>query len=111
MRIKFTARHFKAPERLKNYSEKKVARLKRYYDGIINGEIILDYEKINQIAEIAIDVYGQRLVAVEKSDDIFKSIDLAVDKLERQLKKYKEKLRDHSNTKASIIAMTAIEKE
>jgi putative sigma-54 modulation protein len=111
MRINFTARHFRAPERLKKYSEKKVARLKRYYGGIIDCEIILDYEKLNQIAEIAIHVYGQRLVAVEKSEDIFKSIDLAVDKLERQLKRYKEKRHDHSNTKTSIIAMTAIEKE
>ncbi|MFQ5753471.1 MAG: ribosome hibernation-promoting factor, HPF/YfiA family, partial [bacterium] len=74
--------------------------------------IILDYEKLNQIAEIAIKVYGQRLVAIEKSADIFKSIDLAVEKLERQVKKYKEKLRSYSNEKAiTIVPPSSLEQE
>lgn len=103
MRISFTARHFKATNRLKEYAEIKVRSLKKYYEGIIDCEIILDYEKLNQIAEIAIKVYGQRLVARERSEDIFKSIDLAVEKLERQIKKYKGKLRGHTNEKASAI--------
>jgi putative sigma-54 modulation protein len=111
MHITFTARHFKATNRLKEYSEKKVTRLKRYYDGIIECEIILDYEKLDQIAEIAIKVYGQRLVAIEKSEDIFKSIDAAVDKLERQVKKYKEKLKDHANVKPAEIIASVVEKE
>jgi putative sigma-54 modulation protein len=110
MQITFTARHFKAPNRLKDYSEKKVRRLKRYYDGIIECEIILDYEKFTQIAEIAIKVYGQRLVAIEKSEDIFKSIDQAVEKLERQVKKYKEKLKDHANTKPAELIVSVAEK-
>ena len=111
MQITFTARHFKATSRLKGYCEKKVSRLKRYYDGIIECEIILDYEKLNQIAEIAIKVYGQRLLAIEKSEDIFKSIDAAVEKLERQVKKYKEKLKDHTNAKPAEILTTLAEKE
>lgn len=110
MQITFTARHFKATNRLKTYCEKKVSRLKRYYDGIIECEIILDYEKLDQIAEIAIKVYGQRLVAIEKSEDIFKSIDSAVNKLERQLKKYKEKLKDHTNIKPAEIMASSAEK-
>lgn len=103
MRINFTARHFKASDQLKQYAEKKVQRLKKYYNGIIECEIILDYVKLDQIAEIAVKVYSQRLVAIEKSPDIYKSIDLAVDKLERQVKKYKEKLRSHDNNKATTI--------
>lgn len=103
MQISFTARHFKATGRLKEYAERKVSRLKRYYDSIIDCEIILDYEKQTQIAEIAITVYGQKLVALEKSEDIFKSIEFAVDKLERQLKKYKGKLRDHHHDKVGSI--------
>ena len=99
MRISFTARHYKAPERLKDYAEEKVAGLQKFYDGIIEGEIILDYEKQTQVAEIAIKVYGQRLFVSEKSDDIYKSIDLAVDKLGRQVKKYKDKLHSYPQGK------------
>lgn len=91
MRTTFTARHYKAPESLKAFAEQEVLRLKKYYDGIIDCEIILDYEKQTQVAEIILRVYSQRLTAIEKSEDIRKSITLAVDKLERQLKKYKTK--------------------
>lgn len=101
MRITFTARHYKAPERLKEYAENKVQDLKKYYDGIIEVEIILDYEKQTQVAEIAAKVHGQRLFALEKSEDIYKSIDLAVTKLERQVKKYKAKRKNFSHEKVT----------
>lgn len=93
MRITFTARHFKTSERLKEFATEEVKRLKKYYDDILEVEIILDYVKLEQTAEINIKVYGQRLTVVEKSEDMYKSITLAVDKLERKLLKYKEKLR------------------
>ncbi|MCG8605239.1 ribosome-associated translation inhibitor RaiA [bacterium] len=102
MRIGFTSRHFKASPRLRTYAEERVNSLKKFYDGIIECDIILDHEKLDQVAEIGLKVYGQRLVALEKTEDFFKSIDLCVEKLERQLKKYKAKLRDHSGEKTSV---------
>ncbi len=103
MRTRFTARHYKAPASLKNFAEQEVQRLKKYYDGIIDCEIILDYEKQTQVAEIILTVYGQRLTAVEKSEEIRKSITLAVDKLERQLKKYKNKWNKKGKEKPQFI--------
>jgi putative sigma-54 modulation protein len=105
MNITITARHFKAPEPLKDFARKEVARLKKYYDGIIEGEVILSWEKLTQIAEINLNVYGQQLAAKEKSEDIRKSITLAVDKLERQVKKYKEKWQKKGNAKAVSAAL------
>lgn len=99
MRVSFTARHYKPSERLKDYATKEVHKLKRYYDGIIDCEIVLDYQKLSQIAEIKLNVYGNTLTAIEKSEDIYKSIDLAVIKLERRLKKYKGKLSHFKNKK------------
>ena len=91
MRINFTARHYKPSLRLKEYAENEVLRLEKFYDGIINCEIVLDYQKDIQIAEVHLTVYGQKLTVVEKTDDIYKSIYKAVDKMERKLKRYKEK--------------------
>ena len=91
MRITFTARHGKASEALKKYAEKEVRRLKKYYEPIIDCEIILDYVKSNQIAEIKIGVYGKLLQAQVQRDDMRKAINEAVSKLERQIQKYKEK--------------------
>ena len=93
MRVSFTARHFKPSERLKEYATSEVARLKKYYDDILDVEIILDYVKQDQFAEIIVKVYGQRLAVGEQSEDMYKSINIAVNKLERKLLRYKEKMR------------------
>ena len=103
MRVNLTARHFKPSDRLKEYAHDEVKRLKKYYDGILVCDIILDYEKYTQSAEIVLHVYGQKLTARDKSEDMYKSINLSVDKLERQLKKYKEKMTNFSNEKAASI--------
>jgi len=101
MRVTFTARHFRPSDRLKDVAKEEVERLQKYYDGILDCEIILDYVKQQQIAEIVIKVYGTKLAVVEKSEDMYKSINLAVDKLERKLKRYKGKRREFDNEKVS----------
>ena len=97
MRTSFTARHFKAPAKLKAFAEEEVQRLSKYHDGILECEIVLDFVKQmhkqqTQIAEININVQGHIMSAKEKSEDLRKSITLAVDKLEKQLHKYKTKI-------------------
>ncbi|MAT38486.1 MAG: ribosomal subunit interface protein [Ectothiorhodospiraceae bacterium] len=97
MDMQFTARHFKAHEGLKQYAISQVSTLKKYYDGILKGKIVLDYEKPKdslKTAEIQLAVFGTNLIATEKSENFYKSIDNAVDKLERQLVKYKNKRRN-----------------
>lgn len=111
MRISFTARHFKSSERLKEFATTEVRRLKKYYDDILDVEIILDYVKQEQVAEIVVKVYGQRLAVVEKSEDMYKSVTLAVDKLERKLLKYKEKLRKFNNERITENIVTEVEVE
>ncbi len=97
MRINITARHFKLTEELKTFAEQEVYRLKKYYEPIIDCEIILGWQKQIRIAEIKIAVYGTILSSHEQSEDMNKSIITAVDKLERQIQKYKHRLRkfDH----------------
>jgi putative sigma-54 modulation protein len=99
MRISITARHFKMSEELKNYTENEVRRLKKYYDDIIDVEIILGWEKKDRIAEITILVNGSTLTAHERSEEMIKSVVFAVDKLERQLIKYKDRRRSFGHEK------------
>ncbi len=103
MKLHITARHFKLTDTLRTFAETEVARLEKYHDGIIESEVILAAEKQTQIAEILLKVHGQKLTATEKSENIQKSITLAVDKLERRLKKYKGKfLQKKGNVKAGL---------
>jgi putative sigma-54 modulation protein len=97
MNVKITARHFKAHDSLKQHAETCIENLTKYYDGIINAEVILSYEKAQnsvKIAEVIIGVHGKTLTASAKSEEFEKSIDIATEKLETQLKKYKSKLQE-----------------
>jgi putative sigma-54 modulation protein len=80
-------------EELKKFAENEVYRLKKYFEPIIDVEIILSWEKQDRLAEINMGVNGTILTAHERSEEMKKSITLAVDKLERQLKKYKTRRR------------------
>jgi putative sigma-54 modulation protein len=95
MRTTVTSRRFKAHESLVAYAQEAVERLLRYYDGILKSEVILQYEKARnsvKVAEIHLSVYSAVLTAKHRSDDFHKSIDGAVEKIEIQLKKFKDKL-------------------
>ena len=94
MRINVSARHFRASANLKDFARDEVMRLKKYYDGIIDCELVFDKQREIRSCEIAIKVYGTILNASVSSDDHFKSVVGAVDKLERQLRKYKAKLKN-----------------
>lgn len=96
MDIHFTARRFKAHQEFRDHALSSLKRLDRYYDGIVRCDVILSFErKPNSIkaAEIILHVNKSVLSAKEKSEDFKKSIDLAVEKVERQLEKYKSKVR------------------
>ncbi len=104
MRINISARHFKASDNLKEFARDEVMRLKKYYDGIIDCEIVFDKQREVRSCEIATKVYGTVLNASVSSDDHFKSTVGAVDKLERQLRKYKAKLRNPRYPKINVEA-------
>ncbi|MBN1780893.1 ribosome-associated translation inhibitor RaiA [bacterium] len=102
MRITITARRFKLPENIKNYAQREVMRLEKYYDGIIDTEMILSWEKFYRMAEIKMRVFGTTLTAQEREDDMRKAIKLAIEKMERQLIKYKDKKHDFDHEKAVV---------
>ncbi len=93
MKINFTARHYKATDKLKEYVETEVNKLEKYWSDIIDCDVITDYVKNQQQAEIKIKVAGNIYKAQVTTDDVYKSIDGAVSKLEKQLKKHKDRVR------------------
>ena len=103
MQMTFTARHFKATDSLKNYSETEINRLQKFFDRIVDCDVVLTKERNNHIADITLKVSNGVLAVKESSDDFFKSIDQAVNKLERQIKKFKGKNRKHSHEKINEV--------
>jgi len=102
MRINISARHFRASDNLKEFTQDEAMRLKKYYDGIIDCSIVLDKQKDNRSCEMKLKVYGSTLAASEETDDHYKSVVGAVDKMEQQLRKYKSKLRSLRDPKIEV---------
>ena len=93
MRITITGKNLTVTEDLKNRIEKKLGKMDRYFRQEVDATVRLTQEKnLRDIAEITITVGGIMLRAEETSDDIIKSADRAVDKIERQIRRHRTKL-------------------
>ncbi len=95
MQMNITFRHLDPIDSLKNYAREKVERVNKYLDKATEAHVVLALEKHLHHADITIHSGTFVLRGKEKSEDMYASIDLAMDKIERQLKRYKEKLKSH----------------
>ncbi|MGD8784943.1 MAG: ribosome hibernation promoting factor [Thioalkalispiraceae bacterium] len=95
MQLNITGHHVDITDSLQNYVETKFDKLERHFDKVTNVHVILTVEKLRQKAEATIHVSGADIFADSENTDMYASIDALVDKLDRQIKKHKEKLQDH----------------
>lgn len=95
MQINFTGHRMEVTPALRMFTEEKFDRLERHFDKITAINVVFDVEKLRQIAEATVLVAKGELHASSESEDMYAAIDSLVDKLDRQLKKHKEKTRDH----------------
>jgi ribosomal subunit interface protein len=91
MRARIASIHFKASDDLKDFTENEVQRLQKLSDDIISCEVGFTYQKTAKEVHIGVSVNGSALDATATSDDFKKSVVMAVDKLEGQIKKLKGK--------------------
>ncbi len=94
MMYNIRGQHFQVTEALRDYVEKKLSRLEKYFETSAASEInvTLSVTKGQHTVEVTIPMVGTMLRAEEKSDDMYASIDVVVDKLERQIRKHKTKI-------------------
>ena len=92
MIINFTGKGMDVTEALRNVTEKKMSKLDKYFQKDIEGNVTFSSEKNRKIIEVTINLPGTIIRAEESSDDMYASIDRAVDVLERQMRKYKTRL-------------------
>ncbi len=95
MNIIFNARHMESTDALKTYAFEKVKKLEKYLPESADANITLAVEKFRHKAEVQIKVNGLIIQASEETEEMYSSIDNVTDKIGRQVKKYKEKLKDH----------------
>ncbi|NIP73860.1 MAG: ribosome-associated translation inhibitor RaiA [Gammaproteobacteria bacterium] len=95
MQMNLTGHHVDITPSLRDYVTEKLERLERHFDHVTDVHVILSVEKLRHRAEATLNVTGNNLFADAVEQDMYAAIDALVDKLDRQVKKHKEKLTDH----------------
>jgi len=95
MHITVTFRHMDSSDALRKYAEEKTERFQKYLSEPIEVHWVLSVEKIRHIADASIVGSGVTIKAEEATGDMYSAIDAVLDKLEKQVRKHKEKIKDH----------------
>jgi putative sigma-54 modulation protein len=95
MQVNLSGHHVDITDSMRNYVNEKIARLDRHFDQALDIHVVLTVEKLRHKAEATLHVSGGNLYADDVQEDMYAAIDGLIDKLDRQGKKHKEKLKDH----------------
>lgn len=104
MKVKITARHFRAKDSLQAYVNEKADILNKYHEDILFTDVILSYDKPQvdtKYCEIVLKLRDKKITAKEKGSDFEQAVDNALSKVEIQLYKHKDKIKrqKHNNNK------------
>ena len=111
MQIDISFRHMEPSDTLRDYADEKIRRvIRKHIRDDFDAQITLGVEKARHIASLHLVYKGITVKCEESSDDMYKSIDLALDKFERQIRRYKEKIRTHKerNGAAKVIDVAVV---
>ena len=97
MQVSVTFRHTGSESWFKDYVTERLSRIQKYIDKPVDAHVVLSVEKFRNVAEINIMAKGINLVGKEEAKDMQLAIDNVIDKIERQIKKHKEKSREHKS--------------
>ncbi len=95
MQVSITGRHVELTDSLKEYVQEKLKHLKHSFDQVVDVHVVLSVEKFRQRCEISIQANRLSIHGSHETEDMYASIDGVVDKLNRQLKRYRAKMRKH----------------
>jgi putative sigma-54 modulation protein len=89
MEVAFTFRHVEPSEGVKNYAREKVAKLQKYLRAPLTAEVIFSMERHLHTVELTVHGDGHRFAGTQQSEDMYASIDLVIDKIDRQIREEK----------------------
>ncbi len=105
MQISVTFRQLEPTDALKNYVTDRLSKFQRYLEGPVEAHVVLGLEKFRHLADVTIDSNGRVIKGKEENTDMYAAIDLVMDKIDMQLKKFRDKQR---GAKGDRSARTAV---
>jgi putative sigma-54 modulation protein len=103
--INVTGRHVLVTEAMKNYAMEKIAKIERFSHRIIDVNVIMDIQKLEHRVDILCWVDNLKIKSSASSEDMYASMDKAVDKLTEQLRRHKDRVQDHHSKTHEDMAM------
>ena len=97
MNLNVSGHHLEITPAIRTYVSEKLGRVTRHFDQVIDVHVILSVDKLRQKAECTLHVRGKDLHCESEEADLYAAIDLMVDKLDRQVLKYKSKASERSH--------------
>jgi putative sigma-54 modulation protein len=88
MEVSFTFRNVESSEAVKNYAREKLTRLQKYVRSPLRSDVIFSHERHLHRVEVVVGGDGHRYTGTHESGDMYASIDLVFDKINRQLRKH-----------------------
>jgi putative sigma-54 modulation protein len=96
MQTQFVFRHMDSSDAVRNYAEERLSKIKRYFSDPLKVSCVFSVEKINHIAQFDVTLRnGLTLHSSEQTESMYSSIDLALAKMERQVRRYKDRITNH----------------
>ena len=99
MQLSVTFRHMEPSNALKDYARDKLSRVEKYLDSILEAHVVLSVEKFRHTADVTILSDGLKINGQEQTEDMYSAIDMVVDKIEKQIKRYRQKLKSRKTSK------------
>lgn len=100
MQLTITGHHVEVSPALHAYVTEKMQRLVRHFDQVMSVDVILKVDKLDQIAEATVNAGGRTLFANDSAQDMYAAIDGLADKMDRQVRRLKDRLRGQQHVKA-----------
>ena len=102
MQIDITGHHVEVTPALRAYVTEKLQKLVKHFDQVISVHVVLNVEKLEHRADATVNAAGKTLVATHTASDMYASIDGMVDKLDRQVRRYKGRITEHHHTRPEL---------
>jgi len=95
MNLMVTGRNIEVTDALKSYVEGGLTKLRTHFDKVIDADVVLSVEKHRHIAEINLHANGIRIHGKESSSDMYASVDAVLGKLDKQIRRFKDRINRH----------------
>ena len=95
MNLQISGHHLEITSAIHDYVTGKLERVTRHFDNAIDVNVILSVEKLKQKAEVTVHLSGKDVFVESIDEDLYAAVDSLVDKLDRQIQKHKQKVKNH----------------